>query len=96
MIARQETSLFVSKYREERYTGAGITEYIWSTSKDQRVRPDHAALDHQVFSWDSPPVTDRATGKRNNPGADFGCRCLALPVIRLGASRTRLLPMGDN
>jgi len=96
MIARQETSLFVSKYREERYTGAGISEYVWSTSKDQRVRPDHAALDHQVFSWDSPPVVDRSTGRRGNPGEDFGCRCLALPVIRLGASRTRLLPMGVN
>ena len=95
MIARQETSMFVSKYREERYTGAGIDEYVWSTSKDQRVRPRHKELDHQVFSWDSPPIVD-AQGNRRNPGEDFGCRCIAIPVLRLGASRTRLLPMGAN
>ena len=84
-IARQETALFVSKYREERYTGAGVTKYVWSTSQDERVRPDHAALNHQVFSWDSPPVVDRATVpiRRGNPGEDWNCRCVALPVVNL-------------
>jgi SPP1 gp7 family putative phage head morphogenesis protein len=85
-IARQETSLFVSKYRELRYTGAGVKQYIWSTSQDQRVRHDHADLNHKIFSWDEPPIVDQSTGKRGNPGTDFNCRCLALPVIRLGAN----------
>ncbi len=84
-IAWQETSQFVSKYRQDRYTNAGIKQYIWSTSKDSRVRPDHKVLDHQIFTWDMPPITNRTTGERNHPGQDFGCRCLALPVIRLGA-----------
>ena len=86
MIARQETSLFVSKYREERYTGAGIKQYTWSTSQDERVRKDHADLNHKVFSWDSPPIVDRSTGRRGNPGEDFGCRCICLPVIRLSGN----------
>jgi SPP1 gp7 family putative phage head morphogenesis protein len=86
MIARQETSLFVSKYREERYTGAGIKQYIWSTSQDQRVRHDHADLNHKIFSWDEPPIVDQSTGKRGNPGTDFNCRCLALPLIRLSGN----------
>jgi SPP1 gp7 family putative phage head morphogenesis protein len=85
-IARQETSMLVSKYREQRYTGAGIKQYVWSTSHDQRVRSSHAELDHKIFSWDSPPVVDPATGRRANPGEDWNCRCLALPVIRLGVS----------
>jgi SPP1 gp7 family putative phage head morphogenesis protein len=85
-IARQETSMLVSKFREERYTAAGIGSYIWSTSHDRRVRDDHADLDHKVFSWDSPPIVDKSTGRRANPGEDFGCRCLALPVVRLGVS----------
>jgi SPP1 gp7 family putative phage head morphogenesis protein len=84
MIARQETSLFVSKYREERYTNAGIRQYVWSTSLDERVRPDHKELHHRMFSWDEPPIVDKSTGRRGNPGEDFGCRCLALPVVRLG------------
>jgi SPP1 gp7 family putative phage head morphogenesis protein len=85
MIARQETSLFVSRYRQERYTTAGIRQYIWSTSHDERVRKDHRDLDHKIFSWDEPPVVDTATGRKANPGEDFGCRCLAMPMIRLGA-----------
>ena len=83
-IARQETALMVSKYRETRYQEAGLNEYIWSTSHDERVRKDHRDLNGRKFSWDSPPVVDKATGRRGNPGEDFGCRCLAVPVMRLG------------
>lgn len=36
-LARQETSLFVSKLRDERYSGAGLDIAQWSTSKDIRV-----------------------------------------------------------
>lgn len=83
-IARQETSLFVAKYRRVRYEDAGLNQYQWSTSGDDHVRNDHKALNGQIFSWDSPPITNRSTGSRNNPGEDFGCRCVALPVIKLG------------
>lgn len=84
-IARQDTSLFVAKYRQVRYEEASINEYQWSTSHDERVRPDHIALNGMIFSWDNPPITNRATGARNNPGEDFGpCRCVALPVYRVG------------
>lgn len=80
-IARQETSLLVSKYREARYGEAGIERYMWYTANDERVRPDHAALDNHIFSWDSPPIVNRATGKRGNPGEDFNCRCIARAVL---------------
>ena len=80
-LARQETSLLMSKFQETRYADVGITEYTWSTSKDERVRPDHKALDGKVFSYSQPPVTNRRTGARNNPGEDFECRCIALPRI---------------
>ena len=90
-IARQETSIFVSKYRQLRYEAAGSKDYIWSTSHDERVRHDprggdHRVLDGRRFSWDSPPVVDHATGRTANPGEDFGCRCLALPVINIRGS----------
>jgi SPP1 gp7 family putative phage head morphogenesis protein len=83
-IARQETSLLVSRYRQLRYTEAGLNEYIWSTSGDERVRQDHKDLNKRRFSWDSPPVVDKATGRREHPGCDFGCRCIAIPVMRTG------------
>ena len=83
-IARQETSLLVSKYREQRYKESGIRSYRWSTSHDERVRETHKHLDGRVFSFDSPPVVDLATGKRGNPGEDFNCRCVAIPILNIG------------
>jgi SPP1 gp7 family putative phage head morphogenesis protein len=80
-IAKQETSLMVSTYRDSRYQEAGIRRYLWSTSHDERVRPDHKKLDGKTFSFNQPPITDSRTGARNNPGYDFGCRCVAIPIL---------------
>lgn len=80
-LADQETSLLTSKFREERYRSAGVRDYIWATSHDERVREDHRHLDGKRFSFDSPPITNRSTGARNNPGEDFRCRCVPIPVI---------------
>jgi SPP1 gp7 family putative phage head morphogenesis protein len=80
-LARQETSLLVSKYRETRYKEANLSRYKWSTSHDIRVRHDHAELNGKIFSWDNPPITDQHTGARNNPGEDFNCRCVAIPIV---------------
>jgi len=80
-LARQETSLLVSKYREERYKDAGVSSYKWSTSGDERVRDRHKDLNGKVFTWDSPPITDQKTGNRNHPGEDYLCRCVAIPIL---------------
>lgn len=81
-LARQETSLLMSKFHETRYKDIGVREYKWSGTMDSRERPDHKDLQDQVFSWDLPPVVDRRTGRRANPGEDFGCRCVAIPIIK--------------
>lgn len=80
-LARQETSLFMSKYRQARFTEAGVKRYRWSTAHDERVRSSHRALNGQVFSYDQPPITDTATGAHNNPGEDFNCRCIDIPIL---------------
>lgn len=80
-LARQEGSLLMSKFQQSRYGQLGIMSYRWSTSKDERVRHDHAVLHGQVFRFDQPPITNRKTGARNNPGEDFGCRCTAIPEL---------------
>lgn len=80
-LARQETSLLMSKFRETRYTDLGCSRYRWSTSHDERVRHDHHDLNGKIYSWDMPPVTNRKTGARNNPGEDFGCRCVAIALV---------------
>lgn len=80
-LARQETSLLMSKMRETRYKDLGIERYKWQGMMDERERPDHKVLNGQIFTWSQPPITNRQTGARNNPGEDFGCRCLAIPIL---------------
>lgn len=80
-LARQETSLLMSKMRQQRYESIGVTKYKWSGADDERERPDHRRLNNKIFSWDNPPITNRETGARNNPGEDFGCRCVAIPIV---------------
>lgn len=85
-LARQETSLFMAKYRKQRFEQAGVRKYRWSTAHDERVRDSHKHLDGRVFTYDSPPITDRATGARNNPGEDFNCRCVDIPILESDAT----------
>lgn len=80
-LAKQETSILVSTYRDSRYREAGIDKYVWSTSHDSRVRPDHRKLNKHKFKFNEPPETNSVTKARNNPGYDYGCRCVAIPVI---------------
>lgn len=79
-LARQETSLLMSKFKEERYKDVGIEKYKWSSSADEKVRDDHKHLHGKTFFFSSPPIADRKTGQRGNPGEPYNCRCIALPV----------------
>lgn len=92
-LARQETALFMSKFRQNRFREAGITHYKWSTSHDERVRPEadatgrsrlnnHRRLDGRIFAYTDPPIVDLATGRKANPGEDFNCRCVDIPILK--------------
>ena len=80
-LARQETSLFMSELRRERYLDAGYEYYRWRCTMDERSRPMHKALDGRVFMFGDPPITDER-GNRNEPGEDFNCRCVAIPLTK--------------
>ncbi len=74
LIARDQTLKLNGALTQIRQENAGVSEYVWSTSNDERVREEHAALEGQVFSWAAPPSV-------GHPGEDFQCRCVAIPVI---------------
>lgn len=74
LIARDQTMKLNGQMNQARQVEAGVTHYIWSTSHDERVRPDHAVLDGSTQAWDDPP-------EPGHPGEDFQCRCIALPVV---------------
>lgn len=67
----------------QQQTECGVEEYVWSTSKDQRVRERHRELEGTTHRWDDPPIVDKKTGRRAHPGEDYRCRCVALPVFNL-------------
>ncbi len=83
-LARQETSLLMTRFKQYRYEDAGINQYKWTCvigSPNHPVRPMHEALNGKIFDWKNPPVTAK-NGARNHPGQDYGCRCYAKPIVK--------------
>lgn len=83
-LARQESNLFLAKFKELRYNKAGIDEYIWQTvvgSPESPVREGHKKLNGKKFKFSKPPIVNEK-GERKNPSEDFNCRCTARPVVR--------------
>ena len=73
-IASDQTAKTMGALNHTRQQQAGATHFIWRTSDDERVRPAHAELDNQIFSYDSPPSIGM-------PSQPIRCRCIAEPVI---------------
>lgn len=82
-IARDQTNKLIGQFTEKRQLSAGVEEYQWSTSGDERVRPTHRDNEGLIFRWDQPPS---ATG---HPGHDIQCRCVAIPIIPKPKPRKR-------
>lgn len=80
-IARQETALYTARARQARFEDVDIREYVWRTSGDAEVRPDHKKLNGRTFKYSDPPVVDEASGRRGNPAQDYNCRCVDDPVL---------------
>lgn len=100
-LARQETALLMTKHKEVRYQEAGVNEYKWRSvagTPAHPVRPRHKALSdasqihHEIFRFDDPPITSEpgTPERRNNPGADFNCRCTSVPVVRFKKVQSEL------
>jgi len=80
LIARDQVLKLNAEVTQARHEAVGLTEYIWRTSKDERVRKEHKLLDGKRFRYDDPPVVS-ARGDRANPGEWYQCRCIAEPWI---------------
>ncbi|EHK89793.1 phage head morphogenesis protein [Aggregatibacter actinomycetemcomitans] len=93
-IARDQSSKLNAALTQARHEDLGVKKYMWSTAGDERVRDSHAELDGQVFSYDKPPAV-------GNPGHDFNCRCVAIPVFdevqaKAKAQETLSEPVKEN
>ncbi len=59
----------ITKYHQQ---SAGIKQYRWQTSQDERVRKSHQAKNGKVYNWDS---------HEPHPRSEVNCRCDAVPVL---------------
>lgn len=91
-IARDQTGKLNGTLAQARQEDAGIDEYEWDTSMDERVRDTHASLQGKICRWDDPTVykesdedewqpRDSNMYSEGHPGDDYNCRCVALPHI---------------
>ncbi len=74
LIARQETSNFMAKYRAARALDAGLRRYMWQITNDARTRQGHRDINGRIFSYaQKAPAIYMSCGEPCNPGEDFRC-----------------------
>jgi len=74
LIARDQIGSLVSQLNRVRQASLGVTEYIWRTAGDERVRSEHEDRDGEKFRWDTPPDD-------GHPGEPISCRCTPEPIF---------------
>lgn len=74
LIARDQTGKLNGQLTQIRQTSIGISEYIWRTSLDERVRPLHREFEGKRYKWVS-------GGPDGHPGEAIQCRCWAEPYL---------------
>lgn len=79
LIARDQVGKAYGQINASRQADLGITQFRWMTSEDERVRPEHEAIDGQTFNY-----PEGAPGE-GLPGEPVLCRCWAEPVMAIFA-----------
>jgi len=72
LIARDGALSFSGDLTRHHQKSAGIKQYRWQTSQDERVRKSHRVRNNKVYDWDGPGPY---------PRSEVNCRCDAVPVI---------------
>lgn len=80
MVARTQISTYNSLMNKARAQKAGITEAMWVTGGDGRVRKSHAARDGKTFEL-SNGLYSSIDQKWLLPGTDYQCRCTYEMII---------------
>lgn len=77
LIARDQTAKVASDLNRRRHEDAGIEDYIWRTSQDERVRSRHRELDGKQYKYGEPTGAEEGLP----PGQPIQCRCIAQAVV---------------
>ena len=85
MIAHTEIGRAETDLNRARSLNLGLDWYIWSTSRDSRVRPSHRFMDGVLVNWNDPPSPEALIGEKSTLGHYHSsccpwCRCSSLSV----------------
>jgi SPP1 gp7 family putative phage head morphogenesis protein len=75
LIARDQIGKLNGELNQVRQEELGVTDFIWRTERDNRVRPEHAALEGKQYTWAQGHPTEGI------PGEPINCRCFPEPVL---------------
>lgn len=78
LLARDQVLTLNAQIGQARAVAAGITEFYWTASGDERVRESHAEIDGERFEYADPPEVDDEIVL---PGEPINCRCVACPIL---------------
>lgn len=92
-VARNETNLFMAKFKQERLAEVGVHKYKWKCVKGSpghKVRPMHLELtkrsdEGEIFDFRNPPEADPKVFY--NPHERNNCRCSAIPIIQFNQGK---------
>lgn len=79
-VARNQIASFNNLSSKLRYQNLGITEGVWRTSHDERVRKSHNDRNGKRFNL-SEGLYSSIDRKTILPGTDYNCRCTFSAVI---------------
>lgn len=79
-LARNQISNFNSMLTKVRAQNVNITEAIWATAEDERVRPSHKDRDQKQFDLKKGLYSSK-DGKFLLPGIDYNCRCSYILIL---------------
>jgi SPP1 gp7 family putative phage head morphogenesis protein len=94
LIARDQTAKLHSDYIKHEHKQLDITEYVWLTSGDERVRTSHKVLNGKLCQWANEltyrdTITEKVRAKSSiggvplQVGQDFQCRCSLRAIVNL-------------
>lgn len=77
LIARDQVAKLNSDLTRRRHQDAGLDDYIWRTSQDERVRSRHKKLEGNKYRYGEPTGAEEGLP----PGQPIQCRCVAQPYV---------------
>jgi SPP1 gp7 family putative phage head morphogenesis protein len=76
VIAQHQIRMLDAEVQRTRAGSVGVSEFVWRSQGDDKVRDLHRALDGRVFKYEDP-----STSGEGLPGQPINCRCWAESVV---------------